>query len=144
MLMDLVDKIRKVEALIAGAKTEGERKAAEFAKQRLEGKIGGQLIEYTVRLRNSWTKKLFVAICRKYQLRTYRYAKQRYTTTMVQVSSAFLNGVLWPEFNKYDSMFQELASEIIQDLVSKIYKVDDVAEEIIAGELPSTTELAAL
>ncbi len=32
--MDIVDKIRKIEALIAGAKTDGERQAAEFAKKK--------------------------------------------------------------------------------------------------------------
>jgi hypothetical protein len=48
--MDIVDKIRKIEALIAGAKSDGERQAAEFAKQRLQEKITAQPIEYTVRL----------------------------------------------------------------------------------------------
>jgi hypothetical protein len=34
--MDIADKIRKIEALISGAKSDGERQAAEFAKQRLQ------------------------------------------------------------------------------------------------------------
>ncbi len=43
--MDIVDKIRKIEALIAGAKSDGERQAAEFAKQRLQDKIAAQPVE---------------------------------------------------------------------------------------------------
>lgn len=34
--MDLADKIRKIEALIANTSSEGEQKAAELAKQRLQ------------------------------------------------------------------------------------------------------------
>lgn len=142
--MDLVGKIRKIEALIVGAKTEGEKKAAEFAKQRLEGKIAAEPIEYTIRLRNPWAKRLFVAVCQKYQIQTYRYAKQKRTTVTIRVSSFFVNEVLWPEFNKYDSMFQELATEIIHDLTAKIHEVNDADEVIIAGDLPSTRELSAL
>lgn len=43
--MSIVDKIRKIEALIAGAKSDGERQAAEFAKQRLQDKIAAQPVE---------------------------------------------------------------------------------------------------
>ena len=52
--MDIADKIRKIEALIAGAKSDGERQAAEFAKQRLQEKIIAQPMEYTVRVQSSW------------------------------------------------------------------------------------------
>ncbi|MEI6242347.1 MAG: hypothetical protein WCP39_02955 [Chlamydiota bacterium] len=104
--MDLLDKIRKIEALIAGAKSDGERQAAEFARQRLQGKISAQPVEYTIRLRNAWEKKLFVALCQKHQLKPYRYARQKHTTTMIRVSTPFLNEILWPEFKVYDRMFE--------------------------------------
>jgi hypothetical protein len=141
--MDLLDKLRKVEVLMAGAKSEGERQAAEFAKQRLQGRISAQPVEYTIRLRNAWAKKLFVALCQKYQLRTYRYARQKHTTAMVRVSVPFLQEVLWPEFIKYQRMFEDLAGEIMQDLISKIYDVKE-DEVVIAGELPTTEEVSAL
>lgn len=142
--MDLIDKIRKIEALIAGASTEGERHAAELAKQRLEGKIASQPLEYTIRLSSSWAKKLFVALCHKFQLQTYRYARQKHTTVMVRVSAPFMNEVLWPAFNQYNKMFNELATEIMQDLTSKIYDVKDDEEVVIAGEIPSKEETIAL
>src|SRR5438876_142543 len=99
--MDIADKIRKIEALIAGTKSDGERQAAEFAKQRLQEKITAIPIEYTVRLHSRWEKKLFVAICKKHGLQAYRYMRQKNTTAMVRVTKPFMESVLWPEYNKY-------------------------------------------
>ena len=142
--MDIVDKIRKIEALIAGAKSDGERQAAEFARQRLQEKITAQPIEYTVRLHSRWEKKLFVAICNKHGLHTYRYMRQKYTTTMVRVAKPFMNLVLWPEYNKYASILHKLTEEISTDLISKIHLVKEEDETIIAGELPMMSEASAL
>lgn len=142
--MDLVEKIRKIEALIAGTKSDGERQAAEFAKQRLQEKITVQPIEYTVRLHSRWEKKLFVAICSKYGLRTYRYMRQKYTTAMVRVAKPFMESVLWPEYNKYASILHKLTEEISSDLISKIHLGKEDDETIIAGELPTMSEASAL
>jgi hypothetical protein len=142
--MDIADKIRKIEVLIIGAKSDGEREAAEFAKQRLQEKITEQPLEYTVRLHSRWEKKLFVAICGKHGLRTYRYMRQKYTTAMVRVPKPFMDLVLWPEYNKYASILLKLTEEISTDLISKIHLVKDEDETIIAGELPAMSEASAL
>jgi hypothetical protein len=142
--MDIVDKIRKIEALIAGAKSDGERQAAEFAKQRLQEKITMQPVEYTVRLHSRWEKKLFVAICSKYGFRTYRYMRQKYTTAMIRVAKSFMDSVLWPEYNKYASILHKLTEEISTDIISKIHLVKEEDETIIAGELPMMSEASAL
>ena len=47
--MDLADKIRKIEALIASTSSGEERRAAELAKQRLQEKTLSQSIEYSIR-----------------------------------------------------------------------------------------------
>jgi hypothetical protein len=142
--MDIADKIRKIEALIVGAKTDGERQAAEFAKQRLQDKIAAQPIEYTVRLNSSWKKKLFIAVCNKHGLHTYRYVRQKYTTTMVRVSKPFMDAILWPEFNKHASILDKLTNEILNDLISKIHLVNEEDEAVIAGELPVMQQAATL
>ena len=140
--MDIADKIRKIEALIAGAKSDGERQAAEFAKQRLQEKITAQPMEYTVRLHSRWEKRLFVAICNKHGLRTYRYMRQKYTTAMVRVAKPFMDSVLWPEYNKYAKILHKLTEEISTDLISKIHLVKEEDETIIAGELPVMSEVS--
>jgi hypothetical protein len=137
--MDIADKIRKIEALIAGAKSEGERQAAEYAKLRLQDKILAQPIEYTVRLESRWKKRLFIAICNKHGLRTYRYMRQKYTTTMVRVAKPFMESILWPEFNKYETALDKLTEDILTDIISKIHVVKDDDETVIAGELPVAT-----
>lgn len=142
--MDIADKIRKIEALIAGAKSDGERQAAEFAKQRLQEKITAQPMEYTVRLHSRWEKRLFVAICNKHGLRTYRYMRQKYTTAMVRVAKPFMDSVLWPEYNKYASILHKLTEEISTDLISKIHLVKEEDETIIAAEPPMLSEASAL
>ena len=142
--MDIADKIRKIESLIVGAKCDGERQAAEFAKQRLQEKIVAQPLEYTVRLDSPWKKKLFVAMCGKHGLRTYRYMRQKRTTTMLRVSKPFMDCILWPEYHKYAVILDTLTEEILIDLISKIHLVNDEDETVIVGELPLATAASAL
>ena len=135
--MDLEEKLRKIEAHFDGAKTEGERTAAARAKQRVleraEQKRSFDEKEFTVTLRDRWSKRLFVALCNKYDLRTYRYKRQKYTTTMVRVSESFLDEVLWPEFQKYSKSLNEFVTSITDDLIAKIHQVED--DLIVSGEM---------
>jgi hypothetical protein len=138
--MDIAEKIRKIEALIAGAKSDGERQAAEFAKKRLQEKMTQEPVEYAVRLHSHWEKKLFVAVCCKHGLRTYRYQRQKYTTAMVRVAKPFMEEVVWPEYRKYASILHKLTEEISSDLISKIHLVEDDEETIINGEIATMPE----
>ena len=141
--MDLADKIRKVEALLARAATEGEKQAAFLAKQRLLQKVVQSApIEYTVKVDSHWKKRLFMAICAKHNVRAYRYKGQKYTTTTVRVTKEFMDSILWPGFNQYAKAFDELAHDIMHDLIAKIHNVKDEDEIVIAGELPSKEAVA--
>ena len=133
--MDLSDKIRKIEALITGAATEGEKEAAFLAKQRLLQKADQSPIEYTVTNDSHWKKRLFMAVCAKHGVQTYRYKGQKYTTTMVRVTKGFMNLLLWPEFEQYARAFDELALDIMLGLIAKIHAVKDEDELVVAGEL---------
>lgn len=145
--MDLHAKIKKIEALIAGAKSDGGRQAAALARNRILERVqeekATQPIEYTVPLGNPWKKKLFVALCNKHNLRTYRYKRQKYTTTMLRACPTFVDNVLWPEFKKYSTLLEELVQEIIDDLISQIHDIKE-EEVVITGELLSTMESVAL
>lgn len=145
--MSLIEKIQKIEALIDGAKTDGERQAATLAKQRVLEKIAresaSQPREYTITTRSRWNKKLLVALCAKHQLRTYRYSKQRYTTVVVRVNKPYMEDVLWPEFQKYSKILEDLTDEIMEDLISKIHRTEE-EEVIMSGELLGSSQAVAL
>lgn len=132
--MNLVDKIQKIQALIDRASSEGERQAAELAKQRLHDRIKENPIEYKVTSHSKWEKRLFGAVCKKNGFKPYRYSRQKYTTTMVRVSKSVMDDVLWPEYTKYTALLREMVDEIATDLVDRIY-TGDKEETIISGEI---------
>lgn len=134
---DLLEKIRKIEALIKGAQTGGEKNAAILAKNRIHKKLIAekktQKVEYTLRTSDSWHKKLLVAICRKYGVRPYRYKRQKYTTVMININEQFLEDVLWKEYLEYSKHLEELVEEITNNIIRKIH--EDGKEDIIHGKL---------
>ena len=69
----LREKLRKIEALFAGAGTVGERLAAEAALERVRARLTelGQkdpAIEMQFSLPDQWSRHLFLALCRRYAL----------------------------------------------------------------------------
>ena len=108
----LIEKLMKIEALFSGATTPGERVSADLARQRILARLKDLLpkdppIEYKFTFTDMWSRKVFVALLRRYGLRPYRYYRQRYTTVMVQVPKRFVDETLWPEFEKINSELQE-------------------------------------
>lgn len=137
-MKNLLDKIKKIESLISGAQTEGEKHAAISAKERILEKFpelekNHNLKEYTLYTPNSWHKKLLVALCRKYEIKPYRYYRQKHTTVMVKINEDFLNKVLWKEYTEYSKLLEDLVGEITDDLINKIHEPEE--EEVISGEL---------
>jgi len=129
----ILEKIQKIEALIEGAKSEGERLAAIGAKERLTRKKEDEEIEYRIHTPDLWRKKLFMALCRKHGLKPYRYYRQKYTTVMVRVSKSFLDEVLWKEYEKLSEKLKVLIDDVTGQIISKIHHDED--EVVIAGEL---------
>jgi hypothetical protein len=129
----IIEKIKKIEALIERAGTEGERVSAINAKNRLEKAKSKKELEYSLRTPDRWHKQLLVAICRKHGYKPFRYHRQKYTTVMVRISTEFLNNVLWKEYQEYSEMLTSLVNEITYDLISKIHKIED--EIVISGSI---------
>src|SRR5450631_199781 len=77
----LRERLRKIEALFAGAGTAGERLAAgaalEWVKARL-AELGQRdtAIELQYSMPDQWSRQLFMALCRRYGLKPYRYRRQ--------------------------------------------------------------------
>jgi hypothetical protein len=139
---DLIEKIRRIERLFYGATTDGERAAAAGAldrvRQRLEEtKEIDPPIEYKFTLGDSWSRKLLVALMRRYGLKPYRYRRQRYTTVMAKVPQSFVDQTLWPEFEKLSDTLTSYVDEITDRLISEgIYK--DNSEADVIEETPKT------
>lgn len=101
----LREKLRKIEALFAGAGTAGERMAAEAALERLRARLAetqkrDQPIEMQFSIADQWSRRLFLALCRRYGLKPYRKPRQRSTSVMLRVPKGFVDQVLWPEFQE--------------------------------------------
>jgi hypothetical protein len=138
--MLLSDKLSKIQALIERASSEGERQAALLAKERILSRQTQLPMEYRVTLKSIWQKTLFVALCKKYGFRTYRYHRQKFTTTMVHISPAVMDELLWPEYLKHSEMLQELIQDILDSMLAKIEKGED--EVVLPGELGVAHEFA--
>ena len=77
----LKEKLRRIEALHAGAATPGEREAAQAARLRILARLAelresDPPIEYRFTLGDVWKKRLFLALCRRYELEPFRYRGQ--------------------------------------------------------------------
>src|SRR5258705_10029952 len=59
---------------------------------------------------DQWSLHLFLALCRRYGMRPYRYSRQRRNTVMVRAPKRFLDQVLWPEFSELDQALQAYLS----------------------------------
>ena len=134
----LIEKLIKIEAVFAGAATEGVRVSAERSRQRILLRLKELLekdppIEFKFTFPDVWSRKVFVALLRRYTLKPYRYRGQRYTTVMVQVPRSFVEETLWPEFQKINA---ELANylQAVTDRVVKQVLHEDSSEAIIVEQ----------
>ena len=139
----LRDRLRKIEALFAGAGTEGERLAAEAALDRVRARLAElehrePPIEVKLTLPDEWSRRLFLALCRRYGLTPYRYRKQRYTTVMIRVPRAFVDQVLWPEFQELNKALTQYLNEVtIRVIRDEVHRDTSEAAEV-GRALPGT------
>ena len=131
----LREKLRKVEALFAGASTKGEQMAASEAiarsKKRLaESGHAQKPVEFRIALADGWSRRLFVALCRRYGLDPYRRRGQRHTTVMIRVPESFLNDVLWPEFQELNAALREYLDAATNKIIrEEVYRESGEAPE---------------
>jgi hypothetical protein len=137
----LLEKLKAIEALHAGAMTEGERDAAANAHARILARLKAERakeseVEMAFNLSNAWSHQLFVALCRRYELKPYRYHRQRRTTVMVRGPRSFLNGTLWPEFLAINEELTKHIDDVASRIVHTAIHKDTADADEIAGALP--------
>jgi hypothetical protein len=120
----LFERLRKIEALYAGAATPGERDAAASARERIRARLATvaqeeRSEEFRFTMDNPWSRKIFVALLRRYGIEPYRYSRQRRTTVMARVPRSFVAETLMPEFEEMNRALSEHLERITDDIISQ-------------------------
>lgn len=125
----LIEKLRAIEALYARAGSEGEKAAAgnarEVIRERLrEMALASPPIEYRFSMADMWSRRVFVALLRRYDIPPYRFPGQRHTTVMATVSKRFVDETLWPEFEALDKALHAHLDEVTSRVVGQVIHAD--------------------
>lgn len=134
---DLLHKLRKVEALFAGAKTPGEKVAAGQAAEKIRARLRqAESREAPVEIRFSipdpWARHLFCALCRRYGLKPYRYPRMQRQSIMVRSPQSFVDGVLWPEFRELEPVLQSYLAEVTERVIPEAIHGESGDAETVA------------
>ena len=132
----LIEKLRLVEALFAGATTAGEKAAAESAKQRILDRLSlweqeAPPAEYKFSLGDPWSRKVFVALLRRYEIRPYRYRGQRHTTVMARISTRFVDETLWPEFQEISKTLRRYLDDVTDRVIAQVIHEDSSEADVM-------------
>ena len=138
----LREKLRKIEALFAGAGTVGERIAAEAALERVRARLAelernNPPIEMQFSLPDQWSRRLFLALCRRYGLKPYRLYRQRLTTVMLRVPKGFVDQVLWPEFGELNAALTQYLDQVTTRIIRDEVHGDTSEAAEVASALPA-------
>jgi len=131
----LIEKLKLIEALFCGAKTPGEKNAASEAIGRIKERLkkiesSNPPVEYKFSLGDMWSRKLFIALLRRYEIPPFRYPNQRHTTVMACVSKKFVDEILWPEFEKLDAVLIDYLEDITNSIIKSYVFPDDSDLEV--------------
>ena len=126
---ELRERLRKVEALFLGAATAGERGAAGAAAERLRAKLKEAArrdppVEMKFTMPDLWSSRLFIALCRRYGFRPFRYTRQRFTTVMVKAPRRMFEEVVWEEFNEVHADLSAYLEETTERLIRETIHAD--------------------
>ena len=89
-------------------------------------------IEMSFRLPDPWKRRAFLALCRRYGLRPYRYPRQRYSTILVRAPRSFINQTLWPEYLEISRALEEY----LQEATERIIREEVFGNAVEAEEQP--------
>lgn len=132
----LRDKLRKIEALYAGAATPGEKAAAGAAADRIrrQFEIASKTEkpeEFKFSIPDPWSRQLFTALCRRYGVRPFRYHRMHRQTVIIRAPASFVREMLWPEFEELSDALTRHLLEITEKIIrEEVHAATGDAEEI--------------
>lgn len=132
----LTEKLKRIEALFAGATTDGERDAAFNALQKIRDRLNeikreDPPVEYKFSMADIWSRKLFLALLRRYDIKPYRYYRQRYTTVMARIPKSFVDETLWPEFEELNKTLRQYLEEVTNKIIGETIHSDSSDAEVV-------------
>jgi hypothetical protein len=132
----LRDKLRKIEALYAGAGTAGEKAAAGAAAERIRRQYDAasrreSAEECKFSIPDPWSRQLFIALCRRYGIKPFRYPRMHRQTVMLRAPTSFAHGVLWTEFEELSVALTTHLSELTDKIIrEEVHEATQDAEEV--------------
>ena len=119
------------------SKTLGEKDAAGAAANRIRARLGEAgakeaAIEYRFAIHDPWSRKLFIALCRRYGLKPYREARMKRQSLMVRAPRSFVDTIFWPQFQELNAALSSYLLDITERLIREEVHADtrDAEEEI--------------
>jgi hypothetical protein len=69
---------------------------------------------------NIWNKHIFLTLCIKYNIKTYRYKGDRKTIVTVQCTKHFMDNVFLPEYEKFTKILHESINVKLKEVIENI------------------------
>lgn len=135
----LLEKLRAIEALFAGATTPGERVAADNARNRIRARIDALRAETTVEFRftvDAWSRALLLTLAQRYGLKPYRYRGQRHTTVMLRGPEQFIREVFAPEYRQMLELLQDHLAAVTERVVAEALEGTAREPTVVDAESP--------
>ena len=132
----LREKLRKIEALYAGATTAGEKSAAGAAAERIRRQFEAaskkeRAEEFKFSIPDPWSRQLFIALCRRYGVKPFRYTRMHRQTVMVRAPASFVQLTLWPEFDELSGALTTHLDEITRKIIKEeVHEATQDADEV--------------
>ena len=121
-----------------GSQLPEEKAAAGEARDRIRARLA-ELAEtdppqeFQFSMADAWSRKVFVALLRRYNIEPYRYRRQRRTTVMARMPRRFMEETLWPEYKAFAETLREYLSDVTDKVVTQVLEGDS-SEAIVVSE----------
>jgi hypothetical protein len=115
-------KLQAIEALFAGATTQGERVAAGLARERIAARLAEMRDQDEVEWQfycDRWSRQVLLALARRYGIKPYRYKRQRRTTLVIRAPERFLQETLIPQYEQMCATLDEHLDAVTKRVVAE-------------------------
>lgn len=123
----LKEKLRAIEALAAGTTNDGERDAATRARDRILERLAEVMAETPIEWQftvDSYMRQLLIALARRYDLKPYRYRRQRYSSLVIRAPERFLKETFLPEYERMGEVLAAHLTELTKRVVTEVLNGD--------------------